>query len=134
MRHLYTLFFLSFSFVIFDTVDLSLLPERIGGMLGLTGIPLINDFTTYYVKSYGLLLVISMAAATPLPAKLYRKIRQLCGEGSGEAADRSDTFGKSSAPLSALDVVEVCAMVAMMVVCTAYIVDSSFNPFLYFRF
>ena len=133
VRHLYTLFFLSFSFVIFDTVELSLLPERIGGMLGLTGIPWINDFTMYYVKSYGLLLLISMAAATPLPAKLYRKVRHLCGEGR-RAADRSSTSGKSSAPLTALDVVEVCAMVAMMVVCTAYIVDSSFNPFLYFRF
>ena len=117
---------MSFSFVIFDTVDLTLLPVRIGGMLGLGDIPAINSFTLYYLKSYGLLLLISVLVATPLPAELYRKLRaRLGGSGDGKAAG---TW------LEVLDGLEVLAMAAMLIVCTAYIVDSSFNPFLYFRF
>ena len=126
VRHIYTLFLLSFSFVIFDTVDLSLLPIRIGGMLGLTDVPFLNGFTLYYLKSYGLLLLISVLAATPLPAELYRKLRARLGKrGEGQA---TGTW------LEVLDGLEVVAMAAMLIVCTAYIVDSSFNPFLYFRF
>ena len=125
LRHVYTLFLLSFSFVIFDTVDMSLLPVRIGGMLGLTDIPFINGFTAYYLKSYALLIVISILAATPLPADLYRKLRKAV---SGSA----DSEAKGAALV--LDVLEVLAIAAMIIVCTAYIVDSSFNPFLYFRF
>ncbi|MBQ5797251.1 MAG: MBOAT family protein [Firmicutes bacterium] len=122
LRHFYTLFLLSFSFVIFDTVNLKLLPVRIGGMLGLTDIPLLNGFTAYYLKSYALLIVISILAATPLPAQLYRKLRDRVDNGEGKGGSL------------VLDVLEVLAVVAMVIVCTAYIVDSSFNPFLYFRF
>ena len=122
LRHFYTLFLLSFSFVIFDTVNLKLLPVRIGGMLGLTDIPFLNGFTAYYLKSYALLIVISILAATPLPAQLYRKLRDRVDNGEGKGGSL------------VLDVLEVLAVVAMVIVCTAYIVDSSFNPFLYFRF
>lgn len=31
-------------------------------------------------------------------------------------------------------VLEAAAMLALLIVCTAYLVDGSFSPFLYFRF
>ena len=66
--------------------------------------------------------MISILAATPLPAQLYRKLRDRADNGEGKGGSL------------VLDVLEVLAVVAMVIVCTAYIVDSSFNPFLYFRF
>ena len=126
---IYTLFVLVFSFAIFDSVDLSLIPQRIGGMLGMgcsfTGngaalLPLFNQYALYYLKSYGVLLLVSMAAATPLGAALYARLSaKACG---------------SLGIKRALCVGEPILLGALLLLCTAYIVDSSFNPFLYFRF
>lgn len=46
----------------------------------------------------------------------------------------ADGAMKPQRQLRLLDVLEICAVAFMVVICTAYIVDSSFNPFLYFRF
>lgn len=135
LRHMYTLFLLSFSFVIFDTVDLGLLWERLTGMMGLASIPFADEFTLYYLKSYGVLLLVSAVAATPLPVRLYGKIRtRLGGDMRSMEVVEADGAMKPQRQLRLLDVLEICAVAFMVVICTAYIVDSSFNPFLYFRF
>lgn len=123
VRHVYTLLLLSVSFVIFDTTELSLLPSRFAGLLGLGNLPLSNPFTSYYLKSYGLLLLISVAAATPLPRRLYRRLKA-----TSEKTRRKRIWRRLWA------VLEVLFMAVFIIVCTAYIVASSFNPFLYFRF
>lgn len=116
---IYTILVIIFSFVIFDTTDFSLLPQRLSGMLGVgssvTGnpaatLPLFNDYSIYYLKSYAGLLLIGAVASTPLAAKL-------CGR-----------FEKQ------LSWAEPIVLAVLLLVSTAYIVDSSFNPFLYFRF
>ena len=58
------------------------------------------------------LLAVSAVGATPLPRRLYEKV------------SRSPVFA----------VLEPIALIALLLVCTAYLVDGSFNPFLYFRF
>ena len=40
----------------------------------------------------------------------------------------------TSAGSAVLSVAEPVALVLLLAVCTAYLVDGSFNPFLYFRF
>lgn len=129
---IYTMLVLVFSFAIFDSVDVSLIPRRISGMLGvgstLTGnpsaqLPLFNEYAVYYLKSYGTLLLISVAASTPLGVKLYKKLESWAASARG--GTRAELL---------LTVGETLATAALLLVCTAYIVDSSFNPFLYFRF
>ena len=82
------------------------------GMLGLGGLPLISAPAVYYLKSYGLLFLLGILGATPLVKTLARK-----------AADTK-----------AACVLEPLALAALLLVCTAYLVDGSFSPFLYFRF
>ena len=75
--------------------------------------PLVSSEAIYYLKSYALLFVLGLIGSTPVPKKL---------------AERFDT-GKTVGAI-----VETVALLALLLVVTAYLVDGSFNPFLYFRF
>ena len=112
--HFYVLILVMISFVIFGAPDFRLSFECIKGMFGFAGLPLATAETLYYLKSYGLILVIAIIGSMPLPKKLY--------------AMAEKKFPKVTA------VAEPMAVVALLLLATAYLVDGSFNPFLYFRF
>ena len=111
VSHLYVLFLVLFSFVIFKAESLPLLIEEIRGMLRIGDIPLWSEQTTYYVKSYFILLIIAAVGATPLTKNIVDKMK-----------------GKLPGVLEAI------VVTGLLLVCTAFLVDGSFNPFLYFRF
>ena len=112
--HFYVLILVMISFVIFGAPDFRLSFECIKGMFGFAGLPLATAETLYYLKSYGLILVIAVIGSMPLPKKLYAMA------------------GKKFPAVTA--VAEPVAVVALLLLATAYLVDGSFNPFLYFRF
>lgn len=112
--HFYVLILVMISFVIFGAPDFRLSFECIKGMFGFAGLPLATAETLYYLKSYGLILAIAVIGSMPLPKKLY--------------AMAEKKFFKVTA------VAEPMAVVALLLLATAYLVDGSFNPFLYFRF
>ena len=68
------------------------------------------------LRSYGIVLALAVLGATPLPAMLWKKVR--------EAAPLTPVF----------TVAEPLCTLALLALCTAFLVDGSFNPFLYFRF
>ncbi len=109
LRHGYVLLLVGISFVIFNAQTMTQALQDIGGMFGLAGVPLLSTQSLYALKSYGLLLILAILGATPL-------VRTLAA-GCRPAA--------ILAPVAAL---------ALLLICTAYLVDGSFNPFLYFRF
>lgn len=113
---LYVLFFVNISFVIFNADSLSSAARHLGGMFGLTGLSLSDPNTIYYLGSAAVLLIVSAIFATPLPAKLIRKLRTL------------PVLKRISA------VAEPIVLFALLAICTGFIVDGSFSPFLYFRF
>ncbi|MBQ2839823.1 MAG: MBOAT family protein [Oscillospiraceae bacterium] len=112
LSRIYTVFIILISFVIFNATDMSEAVSYIGAMFGSGDAPLINAEFVYYIKSYALLLVISLIGATPLPKKLMTETR----------------FGKS------VQLAEPVFLAVLLVIMTAYLADGSFNPFLYFRF
>lgn len=112
--HFYVLILVMISFVIFGAPDFRLSFECIKGMFGFAGLPLATAETLYYLKSYGLILAIAVIGSMPLPKKLY--------------AMAEKKFPAVTA------VAEPVAVVALLLLATAYLVDGSFNPFLYFRF
>lgn len=114
--HGYTLFLINISFVIFQGEGLFESVEHLKGMFGLTNAPLLNAETIYYVKSYAVVLLIAVLGATPLVAR-----------GLNKAA-------KSNCTKKLITMVEPVVLLALLLLCTAYLVDGSFNPFLYFRF
>lgn len=114
--HVYILFFAIISFVIFDGVNLQEAMQHIGAMFGLSGVPFITGITGYYLKSYLVVLLLAVIGATPIPKTLVQKLM------------------KNKAGDNIVRVVEPIVMAVLLILVTAYLVDGSFNPFLYFRF
>lgn len=109
--HIYTLFFVVVSWAIFAIEDFAQLSSYLKVMFGLGGVPLMDAKLGYYVTSYLPILLVAAVASTPLGAKLYHKLKT-----------------------PAAEVVCTVLVLAGLVVCTAYLVDGTYNPFLYFRF
>lgn len=85
-------------------------------MFGFAGIPAMNAASLYYLKSNLVLLIVAAVGATPLPKRIYEKI------------------GGTAGGSRVLAVLTPMAAAAAVAVCTAYLIDGSFNPFVYFRF
>ncbi|MDE6972628.1 MAG: MBOAT family protein [Lachnospiraceae bacterium] len=114
--HVYTLFLVMISFVIFNAENLGQAFSDIAGLFGAGGIPLVSAEAVYYLRSFGLVLLAGGIGATPAVGRLFGKI-------SG-----NPTGGR------VLNLMEPVMLAGLLLVMTAYLVDGSFNPFLYFRF
>ena len=116
ISHVYVLLLIATSFVIFDAGDLTQAGTTIGAMFGMSNVPMTSTSTIYYLSSYGVLFVIALVGATPFPKLFVKKLKESMGV------------------RRVLEILEPVVMVALLLVSTAYLVDGSFNPFLYFRF
>jgi alginate O-acetyltransferase complex protein AlgI len=114
--HIYTLFFAAISFIIFNTNNITECIVYIKGMLGILDIPFSNAETYYYLRSYGFTLIIAAVGSTPLVTETVGKIKL---NKNGEAF---------------LNISEPVVLVSLLLLITGYLIDGSFNPFLYFRF
>ena len=111
LQHLYALFFILVSWAIFAIEDFTQLQGYLSVMFGLAGAPLTNGDFVYYLRSYLPILCVAALASVPLGVRLFQKLPQRAAQVSG-----------------------VVLILAGLVVCTAYLVDGTYNPFLYFRF
>lgn len=116
INHFYVIFLILISFIIFNAVDLSQAASDIGGLFGAGGIPAVSDETLYYARSYAVILALGVVGSTPAVKMLINKLRE----------------NKSGGKL--VYAIRPFAVVALMLLVTAYLADGSFNPFLYFRF
>lgn len=116
LSHVYVLLISAVSFVIFNAANMGEALSYLGSMFGAGGLPLISAEFIYYVKSYAVVLIVAAVGATPLP-KLV--LQQLSLSRGGEKA---------------LNLLEPGLLLLILALVTAYLVDGSFNPFLYFRF
>ena len=111
LRRVYVLFIVMLSFIIFSADDMGQALSSLASLFGAGGLPLLSAEFLYTLKSYALLLIIAVIGATPLPARLFRRL-----------GDRLQSW------------LEIPALLLILALSTAYLVDGSFNPFLYFRF
>lgn len=116
LAHIYVLFFVMLSFLLFDAQTLPEAVSHIDGLFGMGGISLSSPETIYYLSSFAPLLVLALLGSTPLPKTLFLKLAQ------------RPVIGKL------ITWTEPFALLALLLVMTAFLVDGSFNPFLYFRF
>lgn len=114
LSHIYVLFFVLISFVIFNATDLSDAASIIQGMFSFNfNISFMENL--YYLRSYLVLFLLALIASTPILKNGYQRLEK-----------------SKFAPL--LNVIEPICLIILLLICTAYLVDGSFNPFLYFRF
>ena len=116
LRHGYVLLIVVLSFVLFNAESLAQAGSDFAGLFGFSGLPGSNRETMYYLRSYGLLFLVGALGATSLPRDSFRKLEQ------------NSRYGK------VLAVAEPLVLFVLLILCSAYLVDGSFNPFLYFRF
>lgn len=116
LQRIYVLFTVMISFIIFNANSIGEAWNNIIGLLGANGESLINASTVYYLKSYLVVLVIAIIGSTPLLKNIIEKLKT-----------------KTNAN-KIINLLEPIAMASILIIVTAYLVDNSYNPFLYFRF
>ena len=116
LKHVYTLLLVTLSFVLFNADSVSEAVSQLGAMFGAAGLPLVSTEGVYYLKSYAGTFLFAAIGATPLVSNAISR------------------FGKTRFGAQALTVLQPLVMLALLAACTAFLVDGSFNPFLYFRF
>ena len=109
IKHLYTLLIAAVGWGIFGIEDLGRCFDYLRTCFG--GGALWSAANGYALRSYAVTLIVLVLASTTLGRNLWKKLP--------EKADK---------------VLSPILMVLALVICTAYLVDGSYNPFLYFRF
>ena len=112
LRHIYSMAAVIFGWLLFVIEDVSSIGAYLSRMFGGTGV-FATQITVYELVRNLVFLAILILASTPAPKKLWNKM-----------------YSKGT-PWRIVQSV-VCAIA--FVLCIAYLVDSSYNPFLYFRF
>lgn len=116
IKRIYTLFIVMISFVIFQSTDMSQIGVIIKGLFGLNNEALINDTTLYYLKGYAVIIILGIIGSTPLLRNLVNKLS--C----------NSKWNKI------INILQPIYMILLLGIVTIFLVDNSFNPFLYFRF
>ncbi len=115
LKYIYTLIIIFFSFLIFSSNSLGDITSELKIIFGLSKAPLINKEIIYYLRSYLVIIIISVIGSTPIIKKIIIKIKET-------------KFKKI------IDIMEPITYIMLLVLITAFLIDESFNPFLYFRF
>ena len=120
---IYTLLFILISWVIFDagmeggiTGNLTIAMERLKVMFGFGSVPFMTAETLYYLKSYAITFLIGFIGATPLIKNVILKLKE-----------------KQTAK-KVINFLTPITYVALLIVVTAFLIDGSFSPFIYFSF
>lgn len=116
IRRIYVLFIVMISFIIFGSSNMNDAFNTIKGLFGFNKEVFINNYTIYYLKNYLFVLILAILLSTPLIKKLVLKLKKNC-------------FIKKL-----FDILEIVSIPIILVIVTSYLIDNSYNPFLYFRF
>ena len=112
LRHGYVLLATVLGFVLFNAESVAQAGSDIAALFGFGGLPAVTAETLYYLRSYSLLFVMGVVGATPVVKLAAQKVSKT----------------------KAGPVLELLTLIVLLLVCTGYLVDGSFSPFLYFRF
>ena len=112
LNRIYVLFIVMISFIIFSRSGVNNILTSIGGLFGLNNSSLTSLESIYYLKSYAVILILGIVGSAPIMKKIFenKKMEKLT------------------------NILEPVFLLVILVISTSYIIDGSFNPFLYFRF
>lgn len=111
LSHIYAILIIIFGWVLFDFVNLSDMSMFIKSMFNLTSNGIFNSQTIYYISTNIVIVLIAIIGCTPLPKKIMNKVKN-----------------------SKFKYITILIYLVIFILSVAYLVDSTYNPFLYFRF
>ena len=103
--HIYTIFLLLIGWTLFAITDFSMIGTYFNKMFVYSS----GTEWMYYLRNYGITLIIAIIFSLPIVSNLYKKIENYKW-------------------------VKTIILMAIFLVSVAYLVDATYNPFLYFRF
>ncbi len=112
VQHIYLLLVVLIGWVIFSQPSLKDVVQYLKVMFGLTQLPFINGYTTFYLKEYAILLVLAFIGSVPL-LKILKKMKYT---------------------QYILHLIRPLAIYLAFILTIIYMVNSTFNPFIYFNF
>lgn len=116
IRRIYVLLIVLISFVIFNANNMNQAIENVLGLFGVNVPNIINEETIYYLRKYLVVLILGIIGSTPLIKMMIEKLK------------------KNKNMNSILNMLQPIMIVVLLLIVTSYLVDNSYNPFLYFRF
>ena len=114
-KYIYSILIIVISFLIFNSNTTNEILKSLGNMFNLNNIDLANKETIYHLKNYLVLLIVAIISSTPLLKNIISKI-------------------KNTKYKRIIDILEPITYIMLLILSTAFLIDESFNPFLYFRF
>jgi len=112
LKYIYTIFIVIISFTIFNANSVSEAINTLKNMFMINDISLINFETIYHIRNYIVIIILAIIASTPLVKNIIKRFK-----------NKKLYF-----------IFEIIYYYILLILITAFLVDSSFNPFLYFRF
>lgn len=109
---IYTILIVMISFIIFNGENIGQIIKNIEGLIGINASGIISAESLYYFKSYFIILIIGVIGSTPLLKNIYNGVKHK----------------------NIKNCLEPIFLLSILIISTSYIIDGSFNPFLYFRF
>ncbi len=117
IQHLYAILIVVFGFVIFTFDDMGALRTYLSSMFGIAGNPLFGTEVLWYLGNYSVVLLIACVLAFPFYPWLKTRLASI---------------GRMGGTITS--VVSMAGYIALFLLATAYLVNDTYNPFLYFRF
>lgn len=114
LSHIYVMLLVILGFVIFNADSMSVAVSDIVSMFGGASLPLTSPEFFYQLSNYGAFFILGIIGATPLCKWVITKLKE-----SGSVA---------------VNILEPFVLLGLLILITAFLVDGSYNPFLYFRF
>ncbi len=114
ISHIYVIVVVTIGFVIFSGNSLGEVVNNIIGIFGVGTAGFISKESIYYLLNYLPIFILGIVFSTPIVKNIVIKLSK-----------------KMPKLINILEPVTLCIL---MIVCVSFLVDGSFNPFLYFRF
>lgn len=118
ISHIYLILLIMVSFVIFDGSSLEQSVVSLKIMFGMGNVPIVSNKSLFVLKNYFIVFLVAIVGATAMPKRIANRLKA----------------GNDLNVVIILDVLEPVMIAIGILICTAFLVNDSFNPFLYFRF
>ena len=115
IKYIYSLLLIIIGFLIFNSGSVNEILSSLKNMFFLSNIPLTDSITLFYFKNYIVLFIVAIILSTPLVKVVVDKLKETKVKGI-------------------VEVIEMVVIMALLILCVSFLIDASFNPFLYFRF
>ena len=114
LRHIYTIVLIMIGWVFFGSETLSYALDYISVMFGLSGNSIVDSTGLYYLYTNLILFVVLSLCSTPIVSKIFKIVIK-----------KGKIVGLSMA---------IFVNISVMILSISYLVNETYNPFLYFRF